>query len=70
MNKLIGELLVERQLLQAEDIDKALKIQESVGGRLGTILTRIGATSEDAVLSTLSDQLGWARAGGWPGIAR
>jgi len=54
----IGELLVERGLIQESDLRKALHIQASGGGRLGAILVRIGALSEEVLLEeTLSEQL-------------
>jgi len=55
--KLIGELLVERKLVQTEDIDKALVLQASVSARLGSLLIRLGAISEDALLPVLACQL-------------
>ena len=57
MNKRIGELLIERGLIQQDDIKKALQLQQSVGGRVGAGLVRMGAISEDALLDTLSTQL-------------
>ena len=53
----LGQMLVERKFVQPDDIDKALKIQASVGGRLGALLVRTGAVSEDLCLQTLADQL-------------
>ena len=50
-------MLVERKHVQPEDIEKSLKIQASVGGRLGALLVRTGAVSEDLCLQTLADQL-------------
>ncbi len=57
MAKKLGELLIEAGFIQQEELDKALKIQESVGGRLGAVLIRIGAVSEDSLLQVLSPQL-------------
>ncbi len=57
MNKRIGELLIERGLIQQDDIKKALQLQQSVGGRVGAGLVRMGAISEDALLDALSAQL-------------
>ena len=54
----IGELLVERGAVQADDVARALQIQQSVGGRLGALLVRTGALSEDVLLRTLSEQQG------------
>ncbi|WP_229837967.1 GspE/PulE family protein [Cellvibrio zantedeschiae] len=57
MNKRIGELLIERGLIQQDDIKKALQLQQSIGGRVGAGLVRMGAISEDALLDALSIQL-------------
>lgn len=57
VNKRIGELLIERGLIQQDDIKKALQLQQSVGGRVGAGLVRMGAISEDALLDALSAQL-------------
>ena len=54
----LGELLVERGVAQPADIERALKIQPSVGDKLGALLVRTGALSEDALLRALSAQLG------------
>ncbi len=54
----LGERLVQLDQVQAEDLDKALQIQQAAGGRLWPLLIRIGAISEDVLLQTLSQQLG------------
>ncbi len=56
--KRLDELLVERNDVQQADIDKALQIQRTVGGRLGTLLVRTGAISEDLLLRRLAEQQG------------
>ncbi len=56
--KRLGELLVERNDVSAADIEKTLRIQESVGGRLGALLVRTGAISEDLLLRRLAEQQG------------
>ena len=53
----IGELLVERQLATRADIAKALAFQNQFGGRLGSILVRLGALSEESLLPVLALQL-------------
>ena len=55
--KRLGELLVERDAVQPDDVARALQIQQSVGGKLGALLVRTGALSEDVLLRTLSEQL-------------
>ena len=51
-------MLVERNAVQQADIDRALQIQRTVGGRLGALLVRTGAISEDVLLRTLAEQIG------------
>lgn len=54
----LGELLVERHLATPADIGKALAFQQQFGGRIGSILVRLGALSEESLLPVLSEQLG------------
>ncbi|WP_133478187.1 GspE/PulE family protein [Cognatilysobacter segetis] len=54
----LGELLLERQLAAEADIERALAVQDQLGGRLGNVLTRLGAVSEDNLLQVLAAQLG------------
>ena len=58
--KRLGELLVERNDVRPADIEKTLQIQKSVGGRLGALLVRTGAISEDLLLQRLAEQQGAA----------
>ncbi len=55
--RLLGELLIERQLVSAADVQKALAFQAQFGGRIGSVLVRLGALSEDSLVPVLSDQL-------------
>ena len=57
MDKLIGDMLIERGLVQPDDIKKALQLQQSVGGRIGAGLVRMGAIAEEQLLEVLSLQL-------------
>lgn len=54
----IGEILVERQLVTPRDLDTALRMQAEAGGLIGQALLRLGALTEDSLLSSLQDQLG------------
>lgn len=54
----IGALLLQRGLISQQDLDKALAFQHQFKGRLGSILVRMGALSEDTLLPVLSEQLG------------
>ena len=54
----LGDLLVARGLLAPADLARALVVQAQVGGRLGQILVRLGALSEESLLPVLVEQLG------------
>ena len=56
--KRLGELLVEKRLLQADELDKALALQRERPEKLGRILTDLGFVSARDVLASLSEQLG------------
>jgi general secretion pathway protein E len=53
----IGALLLDKGLLQEADLNRALDLQRAAGTRIGSVLVRIGAISEENLLSVLSDQL-------------
>ncbi len=58
---LIGEMLIAQGKASEADVAQALSFQEAHGGRLGAILVRMGALSEEALLPVLSAQLGFAQ---------
>jgi general secretion pathway protein E len=53
----IGQLLIEAGLIDQTDLARALAFQDRYGGRLGSILVRLGALSEERLLPILSKQL-------------
>lgn len=53
----LGERLERAGLLRSEDLVQALALQKQHSGRLGTILVRIGAVSEQTLFESLSEQL-------------
>jgi len=55
--QLLGEMLQERGLVSAADVQHALELQARLGGRLGALLMRVGAISEDSLLEVLAAQL-------------
>jgi general secretion pathway protein E len=55
---MIGELLVAQGWVQAAEVERALVYQRQSGGRLGAVLVRMGALSEDVLLPVLAQQLG------------
>lgn len=57
-DRLLGELLLEAGLVGGPDLERGLVLQRKIGGRIGSVLMRIGAVSEDNLLQVLSRQLG------------
>ena len=56
--KRLGDLLVEKGLISAEQLAAALIKQRASGEFLGLILVRSGWVSEEVLVKTLSDQFG------------
>ncbi len=54
----LGEILIERHKIDAEDLERALELQKERGDKLGKILTDMGLIAQRDVLAALSDQLG------------
>jgi general secretion pathway protein E len=54
----LGELLVAKGLVSRADVESALGLQPQLKQRLGAILVRLGALSEDALYGGLAEQLG------------
>jgi len=57
-DRLLGELLLDAGLVGPADLERGLALQQKIGGRIGSVLMRIGAVSEDNLLQVLSRQLG------------
>ncbi|MBD9369581.1 ATPase, T2SS/T4P/T4SS family [Xanthomonas sp. XNM01] len=57
LTRRLGDILVERQIVSTSDVAKALAFQEQFGGRIGSVLVRLGALSEETLLSVLAEQL-------------
>jgi len=54
----LGDLLLETGLINEQDLRRGLEFQQRFGGKLGGVLVRMGAVSEDSLLSqALSVQL-------------
>ena len=51
-------MLAAAGLIDAPDLQRALEFQQRFGGKLGAVLIRMGALSEDALLQVLGEQLG------------
>ena len=59
MDKLLGEILVERFKVAENDLQKGLEFQSKYGGRLGEVMINMGIISENVLLKALGQQLGW-----------
>lgn len=57
--KPLGAWLVELAAVSEKELNQALEVQKQIGGLLGNLLVRSGATSEDVVLQALSAQWGY-----------
>jgi general secretion pathway protein E len=53
----LGELLIEKRLLQPDELEKALALQRERPEKLGRVLADLGFVSARDVLATLSEQL-------------
>ncbi len=58
MNDRIGELLVQKNLLSAEQLDRAEEESKVQGSRLGVQLTKLGFIDEDQLADFVSQQYG------------
>src|SRR6266404_9601472 len=54
----LGEILMQRKLLEPEDLDRALELQKERGDKLGKILIDLGFIASKDLLCALADQLG------------
>src|SRR3984893_12598932 len=54
----LGEMLIERRLISAEDLERALELQKERGDKIGKTLVDLGFVAMRDVLAALSDQLG------------
>ena len=54
----LGEMLLAEQKLSRNDLERALEVQRSMGGRLGRLLISLGLVSEVDVYSALARQAG------------
>jgi type IV pilus assembly protein PilB len=58
MSQRLGDLLVREKVITQEQLDAALKSQKSDGGRLGSVLVKLGYLSDEDVTNFLSRQYG------------
>jgi len=58
MAEKLGEILIKRNIITSEQLEKAFKEQKADGGRLGTVLIKLGFVSDNELLQILSEQYG------------
>src|SRR5581483_1456626 len=58
MSQRLGDLLVREKVITQEQLEQALKSQKSDGGRLGSVLVKLGFLSDEDVTNFLSRQYG------------
>jgi type IV pilus assembly protein PilB len=54
----LGQLLVNNNIINEEQLDKALDLQKKEGGRVGSNLIKLGVITEDQLVEFLSQQYG------------
>ena len=57
--KQLGQLLLERGLINEGQLDKALKVQKERGGLIGQILVSLGFAKEEEIAQALTVQYGF-----------
>lgn len=58
MSLKLGELLVRENLITTEQLREGLEYQRTNGGRLGTVLVKLGMVSDDVITAVLSRKYG------------
>jgi type IV pilus assembly protein PilB len=59
ITKRLGEVLLERALINQQELDKALAHQQAQGGLMGQILIALGFVTEEEVALALTAQYGF-----------
>ena len=59
VSKHLGELLLERGIIDAAQLEKALKLQKEKGGLIGQILVMLGYSTEEEIAQALTVQYGF-----------
>jgi general secretion pathway protein E len=68
VRKRIGEILIERGRLDAGGVERALRVQQETGEKLGSLLVTLGLVAQRDVAEALASQLGLplVEAAGYP----
>lgn len=59
ISKQLGELLLERGIINQRQLEKALQVQKEKGGLIGEILVELGFAKEEDIAQSLTAQYGF-----------
>jgi len=59
VNKQLGELLLERNIINQKELEEALALQKEKGGLIGEILVELGFVKEEDIAQALTAQYGF-----------
>ncbi|MBN2830922.1 MAG: hypothetical protein JXL82_01395 [Candidatus Omnitrophica bacterium] len=59
INKQLGELLIERGIINDQQLEKALNVQKEKGGLIGELLVELGFVKEEDIVQSLTTQYGF-----------
>jgi type IV pilus assembly protein PilB len=59
VHKQLGELLLERKVINSNQLEKALSVQREKGGLLGEILVDLGFAKEEDIAQAITTQYGF-----------
>lgn len=59
VSKQLGELLIEKGVINNAQLDKALKLQQEKGGLIGQVLVMLGFATEEEIAQALTVQYGF-----------
>jgi type IV pilus assembly protein PilB len=60
VNKLLGNILVEKGIITKEQLKEALEVQAKKGGVIGEVIVHLGYATEEEIAQCLSYQYGFA----------
>lgn len=58
MSQRLGDLLVREKVINSDQLSQALRKQKDSGGRLGSVLVKLGFLTDEEVTNFLSRQYG------------
>ncbi|MBC8443828.1 MAG: hypothetical protein H8D81_01800 [Deltaproteobacteria bacterium] len=59
ISKRLGQLLIERGVIDKKQLNHALKLQTEKGGLVGNILVYLGYATEEAIAQAITAQYGF-----------